>query len=203
MDQLEQEKKIYAMIGHHPLISHVHSITEAGICLEYYPFGSLRDYFRSLTALPDLEDRLRWCRQAISAFKFIHSKDIVHGDISARNILLPQAKDLKIFDFGFSQIQGERWRGSGETRYCRFRPFTEDEACIMDDIFAIGCLLYEILSGKRPYDDLESIDVEERYKMWNFPTISDLDLHGHGMVIRKCWTELYRSVCGLEEDLPL
>ena len=52
----------------------------------------------------------------------------------------------------------------------------------MDDLFAIGSLLYEILSGRRPYADLNSMDVEERYKLRNFPSTDDVELYGYASI---------------------
>jgi serine/threonine protein kinase len=203
VQQLEREKRIYAIISHHPLIAHMRASSEEGICLEYYPLGSLRSYYESRSSLPELERRLRWCQQSVTAFKYLHSKYIVHGDISPRNILLSTSMDIKVCDFGFSSIEGQPLTGFGETRYRRFRPLTEEETSFMDDIFAIGCLLYEILTGTRPYADLHSADIEERYQASNFPSIDGIELHGFAPVIQKCWNECYRNIFDLEKDLPV
>jgi serine/threonine protein kinase len=203
VQQLEQEKRIYSIIGHHPLIAHVHSASDEGICFEYYPLGSLRHYYESCPSIPDLHHRLRWSQQSISAFKYLHSKYIIHGDISARNILLSSSMSIKVCDFGFSRIAGQALMGLGETRYCRFRPLTENDTMFMDDLFAIGSLLYEILTGNRPYANLDSVDVEARYKSRDFPETDDIQLYGHALVIRNCWNEYYRDIRHLEQDLPV
>src|SRR5271169_5287428 len=62
---LEQEKNILALLGHHPLITRLHCVSERGLIFEYYPLGSLRNYYTK--ALSPYRDRLRWCRQVIEA----------------------------------------------------------------------------------------------------------------------------------------
>jgi len=90
---LEQEKMILEILGHHPLITHLHSISEQGLIFEYYPHGSLRDYYKkTLPTLPLLNDRVHWCRQTVEGFAYVHSKNILNKDISARNVLF--ASDL-------------------------------------------------------------------------------------------------------------
>src|SRR5205814_2287268 len=131
-----------------------------------------------------------------------HSKYIVHGDISARNILLSLSMSIKVCDFGFSRIEGQALTGLGETRYCRFRPLTENNTTFMDDLFAIGSLLYEILTGNRPYANLDSTEVEARFRTRDFPETDDIQLHGHALVIRNCWNEYYRDIRHLEQDFP-
>ena len=52
------------------------------------------------------------------------------------------------------------------------------------DIFTIGSLIYEIITGRPPYDELEEDEVEKRFKRAEFPSTANLDL---GKVIRGCW----------------
>lgn len=58
--------------------------------------------------------------------------------------------------------------GPAETRYCRFRPLAEKRSHCYGLHFAIGCLLYEIITGKQPYADLDSEEVKTRCKFRNF-----------------------------------
>ena len=171
--------------------------------MKYYSLGSLRNFYISCSLLPALDLHLRWCQQATAAIKYLHSKYIVHGDISVCNILLSSSMNLKVCDLGFSGIEGQCTTGYAETRYCRFQTLTENKAVVMNDLFAIGCLLYEILTENRPYVDLDSDEVNARYKLHQFLSTDDVELHGYAIVIRKCWNDCYMSIFQLEEDLPL
>ena len=59
------------------------------------------------------------------------------------------------------------------------------------DIFAIGSLIYEIVTGKPPYDELEDDDVEKLFKRAEFPSTVDVYLGG---IIRGCWIGEYETV---------
>ena len=199
VQNLEQEKNILEFLGHHPLIAHMHSVSESGLIFEYYPLGSLRDYYSKALAQPPYIHRLRWCQQVIEAVTFIHSKGVFHNDLSTRNILLSSDMNIKICDFGFATKQGESMRGMAETRYNRYRSWKELNVFVTDDLFAVGSLLFEILTGKRPYDDIESLDVERRFQNHVFPSLDSIDPN-LARIIDKCWNERYSNVKEIERD---
>lgn len=199
---LEQEKKVLAILGPHQFITHLHSVSERGLIFEYYPLGSIRSYYEKLNGLlPPLYDRFCWCRQAVEGIAYIHSKGILHNDISTRNILMSSDMNIKICDFGFSTINGEPTSGLAETRYNRYRDWEETKPSVLDDLFAIGSLFYEILTGKRPYDDVDSMTVEQQYQDGMFPDLNGMDFH-HARIINNCWNEKYSSIKEVQIDLP-
>lgn len=201
---LEQEKKILAILGHHPLITHLHSVSERGLIFQYYRHGSLRDYYKTLPALPSLNDRVLWCRQVVEGFAYVHSKNILHNDISARNVLLASDLIIKICDFGFSTLAGDRMfeimAGTAETRYNRCRLVEGREPCVADDLFAIGSLFFEVLTGKPPYHDRDSISVEKRFEEGVFPVLDRISSR-YATIISHCWNNQYTSVRDIEDDL--
>jgi serine/threonine protein kinase len=200
---LQREKAILAILGSHQYITRLDAVWEIGLVFEYYPFGSLREYYTKLSGvLPSLHDRFRWCNQCITAVAYIHSKNVVHNDISARNVLLSSEMNIKMCDFGFSTRKGEKSPGRAETRYDRFRTDIWGETVLLDDFFAIGSLLFEILSGKRPYDDIDSTAVERRYQDHAFPSLNSID-SDYARIIDSCWNERYCSIKDIEKELSL
>ena len=91
--------------------------------------------------------------------------------------------------------------GLAESRYCRYRPLTESDACFMDDIFAIGCLFYEILIGKTPYFDLDDDSVLRRFRDHIFPSLENIIPRTYSVIIDKCWNEIYQSIEELRTNL--
>ena len=83
----------------------------------------------------------------------MHSKSVIHNDLCTRNILLTSSMDIKICDFGFSTLIGEEILGGCEFK-CN-RGVSSVGSCILDDLFALSLLFYDILTGKKPYWDLE------------------------------------------------
>lgn len=202
IEAIEQEKKILEILGHHDRIALLHWTDHRGLCFEYYPTGTLRSYYKDLyPALPPQTQRISWCQQAIDGVAYIHSKNVVHNDISARNILLSSSMDIKICDFGFSKIIGEEVTGGPEIRCSRPRPVFETEATVLDDIFSVGSLVFEILTGSLPYVDTETSEVGRRFQAHVFPPTNEVQPTIFANIIEKCWNEKYRSISSVRDDL--
>jgi serine/threonine protein kinase len=198
---LENEKKILERLGAHKYIIELHWVHERGLCFEYYPHGSLRSYFEMRSsALPSVVIRTRWCRQVAEGVRFIHSKGIIHNDIGARNILITTSMDIKICDFGFATEVGDKVLCVPDTGYTR-HPSGMCNACLIDDLFALGSLFYEILNGVRPYADVESDEVQDRFESGVFPPLNCLQPQYFAGVINKCWNAEYNSILELQEEL--
>jgi serine/threonine protein kinase len=210
---LKREQSILTILGHHSRITHLHSVCEEGSIFEYYPHGTLRDYYKTLLTLPPLNGRVRWYRQAVEGFTYIHSKNVLHNDISARNILLASDLTIKICDFGNSIVLDDGAIGTeegrdeiimetAETRYNRCRVVEDRKACVADDIFALGSLFFEILTGKPPYDDLDSTSVENRYEDGAFPALDGISPE-YARIIDHCWNNQYISILEIGVDIAL
>lgn len=199
---LRRETEILRVLGHDKHITRLEAVQEDGLCFSYYPFGSIRDYYGTLDGnLPPLEDRFRWCHQCVAGTSYIHSKNILHNDISARNVLLSPDMTIKICDFGFSTFYGiSGVLGRAETRYERPSSSHYTDGAPMDDLFAIGSLFFEILSGKRPYDDVDSGTVELRYKNHEFPSLDSMD-QNYARIVDKCWNDRYCCIEDIEYEL--
>ena len=202
VEAIEQEKKILEILGHHDRITHLHWTDRRGLCFECYRSDTLRSYYKDLhPALPPFAQRILWCQQVIDGVAYIHSKNVVHNDISARNILLSSSMDIKICDFGFSRMIGEEVTGGPEIRYSRPRPGSQLEATVLDDIFSVGSLLYEILTGSLPYADTETIEVDRWFQAHVFPPTEDVRPMIFADIIEKCWNEKYQSISSIQDDL--
>jgi serine/threonine protein kinase len=199
---LEQEKRIYAILRQHKFIANLRWVSDAGLCFEYYPLGSLCSYYRSMSSNPPpLNHRLRWCHQLAEGIEYIHSKNIVHNDITAANVLLSSSLDIKVCDFGFATFVGEEQIGGTETRYCRVSESHQGRSCVLDDLFSIGSLFYEILSCSPPYEDYDSIEVLRRFRILDFPSLDNIHPESYADIIRNCWIGRYKCISDLRNNL--
>jgi serine/threonine protein kinase len=198
---LEREKRILEILGDHQYIIKLLWASERGLCFDYYPLRSIRRYYESQNGtLPSLEKRYKWCHQSVVGISYIHSKNIIHNDLSARNILLSSNLDIKICDFGSATFVGEKIHAFGEFRYVGFRSPPEQVATFKDDIFSIGGLFYEIISGKPPYAELDRSEAVRRYNNNIFASLDGFD-PDYAAIIDNCWNRRYSSIQALEQDL--
>jgi serine/threonine protein kinase len=199
---LGREKRALDILGDYPYIIKLLEASDRGLLFEYYPLRSIRRYYESQNeTLPSLGQRLQWCHQSVVGISYIHSKNILHNDISARNILLTSNMEIKICDFGSSTFVGEKIHGFNEFRYVGFRRPPDKVATFRDDIFSIGGLFYEIISGKPPYSELDRSEVVRRYNNNIFASLDGFD-SDYARIIDNCWNERYSSIQDLQNDLP-
>lgn len=105
--------------------------------------------------------------------------------------------DLKVCDFAGSSLQGSKALVCSSARF--WRPTLPGTPCdAQDDIFGLGSTIYTILTGKEPFGELESDEVEARFSAAEFPDTDGLVL---GEVIQACWggRVSIEKVCGLIE----
>lgn len=101
-----------------------------------------------------LAERLRIFKQVCSAIHYAHQQLIVHRDLKPDNILVTKDGSAKLLDFGISKLMGEESAGERIMTPCyaspeQFRGEAPSTAC---DIYSLGALLYEIVSGQPPFD---------------------------------------------------
>jgi len=103
--------------------------------------------------------------EVLSGLAYLHRQGIIHRDLTPRNILLGRDGTVKLGDFGLAQMIGSSPRTtslpSGTLLYASPEQLAGNEhlqPC--SDIFAVGIVLFELLSGKRPFDTIgEMINV--------------------------------------------
>jgi len=127
-----------------------------------------------------LRDVLRIARQSAEALDYAHSQGIVHRDIKPSNILLDRAGKVKIADFGIAKMAGQSTEltmaGSvmGSPQYLSPEQIKGEDLDGRSDIFSLGVVIYEVLSGKRPFqgDTITSLVYQILHK--ELPPISEL-----------------------------
>lgn len=114
--------------------------------------------------------RLDLFRSVCAAVQYAHQKLVVHRDIKPSNILVTAGGTPKLLDFGIARLLDDEPGGSGRTR-TRMRMLTPDYAApeqmrgepvtTATDVHALGAVLYEMLTGGRPYPNRSSASTEE------------------------------------------
>ncbi len=160
--RFEQEARAASALNH-PNIITIHEIgqAEAGrfIVMEYVQGRTLR----AMTGAPlDLDSLVFWAEQIAEALGVAHSAGIIHRDIKPENIMVRDDGYVKVLDFGLarlashslSEIQAVSTPGAliGTARYMSPEQAQGDQAVAASDIFALGIVLYELATGRHPFD---------------------------------------------------
>jgi formylglycine-generating enzyme required for sulfatase activity len=118
----------------------------------------------------DLADRV--ITSLVSALEYAHAKHIVHGDLKPGNVMVTNAGEVKIIDFGIARFlrrsQDEK-HDDLPGDYLAFTPqYTSPEtldraaADPRDDVYPLACLAYEVITGKHPFDRVSSVDARKQ-----------------------------------------
>ena len=131
----------------------------------------------SATGLP-LEDVWTIIDGMCSALSYAHIEKIVHADFKPGNIFVTTSGMAKIFDFGIARAvtnidkneSGTADRtifdagnlGALTPAYASYEMLKGEEPDVRDDIYALGCITYELLSGKHPFDKIPADEAKNR-----------------------------------------
>jgi eukaryotic-like serine/threonine-protein kinase len=142
----------------HPNIVGVYDADVEGdqryIVMEYVPGGSLKKYCSETSLLPLRQAVLvifKMCRALDYAFQ----NGVIHRDIKPANILLSERDDIKISDFGTAKISHAEHTQIdgflGSPAYMSPEQINEELPSVQTDIYSLGVVMYELLTGKLPF----------------------------------------------------
>ncbi|KAJ3106305.1 hypothetical protein HDU97_006503 [Phlyctochytrium planicorne] len=169
-----KEARILATLNHPRIVRFLGVVVEQermGIVLEYLPNGSLYEHYTKSHAfpLPSIQGRLMLASDVATGLQFLHSKNIVHGDVKSPNVLLYTDREnggwrAKISDFGEGRLlQGATNEGTitrelqqgGRGTWLWLPPEIMSgevqDTSLVSDTYSFGILLTEIFSWVGPY----------------------------------------------------
>lgn len=163
--RFEREAKLLALLQHEHLVQ----VYSSGVINKHLPYIAM-EYIRGETLAQIIREcgRLTWTRacaigkQICEAMYFVHSQGVLHRDLKPENILLldtPHADYVKVIDFGlgsFFQASGQQTiteTGAliGSPQYMSPETCSGLKSDARSDIYSLGCVLYECLTGSPPF----------------------------------------------------
>lgn len=193
---LQREYNAYQRLPPHPRLLPLHpDSTPQKLILPYLRHGCLHHFLRTVPG-PSSTQRLQFASDAAEALSLLHESGIVHGDVNSWNFLVDDEFRLCVIDFSGSTVDGLNGSAFEGVRYCLPRSI-EDLSTVRTDLFALGSLIYEIVTGREPFADVLDREVEELFGKGEFPETRSLRL---GWVMRGCWRGGYGSARLVFED---
>jgi WD40 repeat protein/serine/threonine protein kinase len=166
--RFEAEARIIARLEHPhivPLYDYWRDPQGAYLVMRWFRGGSLRAYLeKQRLSLAQISDILH---QMTSALMIAHERDIIHRDIKPENILLDTQGNAYLTDFGIAidllhdrEITMENI-SFGSPQYIAPEQLTEKRVTPQSDVYSLGIMLYELLSGQAPFEHQQTTRVIE------------------------------------------
>ena len=163
----------------HPNIVGVYDVGQSQemnyIVMEYVEGTDLKDYVRQRGALHPIE-AVRIMMQIVSAIAAAHQNRIIHRDIKPQNILIDREGNVKITDFGIAVALSDTSLTQtntllGSVHYLSPEQARGGMATIQTDIYALGIVLYELLTGRVPLDGESAVSIALKHFQEPLPPV--------------------------------
>jgi len=193
VDKFLDEGRIIVNLSHGNIVPVFDMDEEAGeyyIAMEYVPGRDVRAVLKKLDEVDEAIPPKLACfviSEVCEGLAYAHRQtdsegrplEIVHRDVSPSNVLLSTDGEVKLIDFGIARAAGRRsetvsGRVQGKVCYMSPEQATGADVDRRSDIFSAGTVLYELVTGVRPFEgdtDLESLDL---VRACDYPSPSEL-----------------------------
>ena len=188
------EARLTGSLVHENIIAFYDYGQEGGqsfLVMEYFNGESLGAAIRGRRA-GDLRNKLLIARQIANGLAYVHSKGIIHRDVKPDNVWIDSAGNVKIIDFGVAKTGEFSITAAGFTLgtpyYMAPEQVRGDSPTPQVDIYAFGVLLFELVTGTRPFEGQtvneifdrilhQALNLEPLKKAGSPDAVSDL-IHG-------------------------
>ena len=163
----------------HPNIVSIYDVGNDGdyhfIVMEYIKGKTLKQYIQEFSPIAPAK-AIRIMKQLISAIEHAHDYQIVHRDIKPQNILVDQSGNVKITDFGIATtLSATSYTKTnsvmGTVHYLSPEQARGGVASHKSDIYALGIVLYELLTGELPFSGESAVSIALKHLQSETPSV--------------------------------
>ena len=180
LERFDAERRIQAQLEH-PGIAR---LLDGGIApdgrpyavMEYVDGLAITDWCRKHGA--GLRERIELFLQVCDAVAYAHGQGVIHCDIKPENVLVSHEGDIKVADFGLARAAsnhtGTGMALMGTVSYMSPELVTGEQADERSDVYALGIVIFEMLTGERPFSGESAVSIAVQHTNSRVPAPSSL-----------------------------
>jgi len=169
IERFRREAKNAAALNHPNIVS-IYDRGEAEdtyyIAMEFLDGRTLKELIIGRGAAP-INVAIEYARQILSALRFAHRHGIVHRDIKPHNVLVDGEGRVKVTDFGIARAGTSQMTETGSivgtAQYLSPEQAKGGEVDPRSDLYSLGVVLYELLTGKTPFDGETPVEIAMKH----------------------------------------
>lgn len=184
LERFHSEVRVARQVSH-PNVCRVYDIGQAEgmpfISMEYVDGEDLASLLRRIGRVPS-DKAIETARKLCAGLAAAHERGVIHRDLKPQNIMINKRGEVVVMDFGLAavadQLSGSEAR-DGTPAYMAPEQLKGSRASAGSDIYALGLVLYELFTGKKPYEAQSAqqlIDLQESAQLTSMTSIAaDID----------------------------
>ncbi len=167
VNRFKNESKAISLL-HHPNIVKVYDVSVTDrlqyIVMEYVNGMTLRAYLNERGGKLSSRETVHFISQILQALDHAHRNGVVHRDVKPQNIMLLDSGQLRMMDFGIARISRAEnqllaGKAMGSVHYISPEQARGEVTGPQSDIYSVGVMMYEMLSGRLPFDGEDAVKV--------------------------------------------
>jgi len=180
VERFRREARSVAQLSHPNIVTVIDRGEDAGrqyIVFEYVEGENLKELLERTGPMP-VRDALVMALQMTRALSFAHGRGLIHRDVKPQNVLLNADGQAKMTDFGIARsidVQGVTITGTilGTSEYIAPEQARGEQVDAQTDVYSMGVVLYELLTGGVPFEGDNFVTVALRHVNEPVPSVLD------------------------------
>ncbi len=166
LERFQREALAASKVSHHNIVNLLDVGEEEGcryLVMEYMRGRTLKEIIAEKGRLPE-SVAAQIAIRILSALQHAHNNGIIHRDIKPQNILVNSEGHIKVADFGIARVAGSKTLSKGDSVMGSVHYFSPEQArgdnvTYASDIYSVGVVMYEMLTGRVPFDGDTAVNI--------------------------------------------